>query len=62
VSRIGKLIGRFNRWLAPAAVGSAVEQGQGQPGTTVNAVGVKAIVTELEEPEEPTDLSSSERN
>ena len=59
MSRIGRLIARFNRWLAPAAVGSAVEQGQGQPGTTVNAVGVKAIVTELEEPEEPDEGESS---
>lgn len=59
MSGFGKLIERFNRWLAPAAVASAVEQGQGQPGTNVNAVGVKAIVTELEEPEKPDEGDSS---
>lgn len=51
MSRIGKLIERFNRWLAPSAVGGAIEQGQGQPGSNVNAVGVQAVLTEIEEPE-----------
>ncbi len=52
--RLGKLLERFNRWLAPAAVGSAVEQGQGQPAANVNAVGVKAVQSEIEEPEGET--------
>lgn len=55
MTRIGKLIERLNRWLGPTAVGAAVEQGQGQPGTNVNAVGVKSIVTEIEKPEERRD-------
>jgi hypothetical protein len=55
MSRIGKLLARFNRWLGPAAVGTAIEQGQGQPGTNVNAVGVKAVLTEIEEPAERRD-------
>lgn len=53
--RLGKLIERFNRWFAPTAVGSAIEQGQGQPGANVNAVGVKAVLTEIEQPEEKRD-------
>lgn len=52
MSRLGKLIERFNRWLAPTAVGASVEQTTGQSGSSVNAVGVKAIMTEIEEPEE----------
>ena len=55
VFRLGKLLERVNRWLGPAAVGAAVEQGQGQPGANVNAVGVKAVLTEIEEPEEQRD-------
>jgi hypothetical protein len=55
VSRLGKLIERLNRWLAPAAVGASVEQTTGQSASSVNAVGVKAIITEIEEPEQPAD-------
>jgi hypothetical protein len=55
VSRLGKLIGRFNRWLAPTAVGTSVEQTTGQSASSVNAVGVKAILTEIEEPDRPPD-------
>jgi hypothetical protein len=52
MSRIGRLIKRFNRWLAPAAVAGGVEQTgsmAGGMGSSVNPLGVKTVLGEIEQ-------------
>jgi hypothetical protein len=47
--RIGRAIGRLNRWLGPAAVASSVENTPGvSTGPTVNPAAVTTLLGETE--------------
>jgi hypothetical protein len=52
MARIRRLIERFNRWLAPAAVAGGTEQTGSMAGgmsSSVNPVGVKTVLGEIEQ-------------
>ena len=45
---LGRTLERLDRSAERAALGPSVVQGEGTGGTTVNALGVKAVLGELE--------------
>jgi hypothetical protein len=45
---LGRALARFNRWFAGAAAADAVVHAEGSEGTSIDAMGVKAIMGEIE--------------
>jgi hypothetical protein len=50
------LLARFNRWIAPAAVATSTERG-GASAQGPDAVGVKAVLGEIEDASKPEQKS-----